>query len=57
MADPTPISTLMFVTLAAVLVVGVILLVRFLRRPGNRHPMAGERERTGDEIRREGGEP
>lgn len=51
--DGTPISLLMFGTLAAVLVVGVFLLTRFLRKPGNRHPMEGQRERNIDEIRRE----
>lgn len=49
-----PISLLIWVTFAAVIVIGGFLLVRHLRKPGNRHPMAGERERTGDEITRNG---
>ena len=49
-----PISLLMFGTLAAVVVVGLVLLLRHLRKPGNRHPMEGQRERNIDEIRRDG---
>ena len=49
-----PISLLIWVTFAAVLVIGVVLLLRFLRKPGNRHPMDGQRERTGEEIHRDG---
>ena len=49
------ISVLMFGTFAAVLIVGVVLLLRFLRKPGNRHPMDGQPERNIDEIRRDGG--
>lgn len=49
-----PISLLMFGTLIVVVIVGVVLLLRHLRKPENRHPMAGERERNIDEIRREG---
>lgn len=52
--DGSPISFLMFGTLAAVVIIGVILLLRFLRKPGNRHPMDGQRERNIDEIRRDG---
>lgn len=37
-------------TLFIGLVIGVILLLRFLRKPANRHPMAGERERNIGEI-------
>ena len=51
-----PISLLMFGTLTAVLIIGLVLLLRFLRKPGNRHPMEGQRERNIDEIRREGPE-
>ena len=50
----SPISLLMFGTLIAVLVIGTVLLLRHLRKPGNRHPMDGERERNVDEIRRNG---
>ncbi len=50
----SPITMLMFGTLIAVVVIGTILLLRHLRKPGNRHPMAGQRERNIDEIRRDG---
>lgn len=50
----SPISLLMFGTLAIVVIVGIVLLLRHLRKPGNRHPMDGERERNIDEIRRDG---
>lgn len=49
-----PISLLIWVTFAAVLVIGGFLLARFLRKPGNRHPMDGQPERTGEEISRDG---
>ncbi|WP_374942196.1 hypothetical protein [Sphingomonas sp.] len=44
----------MFGTLIAVVVVGIIVLLRHLRKPGNRHPMENQRERNIDEIRRDG---
>lgn len=53
MENGEPISILMFGTLLAVLVIAIVLLVRFMRKPGNRHPMRGQRERTVDEIRDE----
>ena len=31
-----------------------VMLIRFLSKRGNRHPMAGQRERNIDEIRRDG---
>ncbi|MCX7284917.1 MAG: hypothetical protein NTX28_12880 [Novosphingobium sp.] len=37
-------------TLVIGLIIAVILLLRFLRKPGNRHPMAGQRERNISEI-------
>ncbi len=46
-------GALMFGTIGIVLVILIILLARFLRKPQNRHPMDGERERTIDEIRDE----
>ena len=49
-----PISLLMFGTFAAVVIIGIVLLLRFLRKPGNQHPMEGERERGIDEIQRDG---
>ena len=47
------IPTLMIFTLVAAALVGVFLYVRFMRKPENRHPMDGERERNIDEIRDE----
>ncbi|WP_298285177.1 hypothetical protein [Novosphingobium sp.] len=37
-------------TLVIGLIIGVLLLMRFLRKPANRHPMAGERERNIGEM-------
>ena len=49
------ISTLMLGTLLVAALVGAFLLIKFLRKPDNRHPMKGQRERNLGEIRR--GEP
>lgn len=49
-----PLSLLLFGTLIIVVIAAVVLLLRFLRKPGNRHPMDGQRERSIDEIRRDG---
>ncbi len=49
----TEISTLMIFTLVAAAAVGVFLWLRHMRKPENRHPMRGQRERTIDEIRDE----
>ena len=49
-----PLSLLIYMTFAAAAAIAIVLLVRFLRKPGNRHPMAGERERNIEEIREEG---
>lgn len=46
-------GTLAIVTLVAGLIIGVILLMRFLRKRGNRHPMEGERERNYREMLRD----
>lgn len=54
MGDGHPISALMFATIAVALVIGVVLLLRHLRKPQNRHPMEGQRERNIDEIERDG---
>lgn len=54
MPDQQPISFLMFGTIAVVVVLAVVLLVRFLRKPSNRHSMRGEHERDINEIRRDG---
>lgn len=53
MGNGHPISLLMFGTLAIGLVIVVVLALRFLRKPQNRHPMDGVRERNIDEIRRD----
>lgn len=52
-----PLSLLIYMTFAAAAAIAIILLVWFLRKSGNRHPMAGERERNIDQIREEGSEP
>jgi hypothetical protein len=49
----SPISLLMFVTLAAALAIALALFVGFMRKRKNRHPMAGQPERNIDEIRGE----
>lgn len=46
-------GTLAIVTLVAGLLIGVVILTRFLRKRGNRHPMHGERERNYAEMQRE----
>ena len=51
MLSSTAVPILMFVTLGIVFVIGVIVLLRFNRKPANRHPMADQRERNIDEIR------
>ena len=52
--DGSPISFLMFGTLAVVVILGIVLLLRYFRKPGRQHPMAGQPERNIDEIRRDG---
>ena len=47
------VSSLALVTFALVVIGAIVLLMRFLRKPGNEHPMAGQRERNIDEIREE----
>ena len=47
------IPTLMIGTLVAALAIGIVLYLRHMRKPENRHPMDGERERNIDEIRDE----
>ena len=49
------ISTLMLGTLLVAALIGAFLLIKFLRKPENRHPMEDQRERNIGEIRR--GEP
>ncbi|MBX9728599.1 MAG: hypothetical protein K2X31_06805 [Sphingopyxis sp.] len=43
-------------TLIAGLLIAIVLLVRFLRKPSNRHLMDGQRERNIGEIREDAGE-
>lgn len=42
---------LAFGTIGVVLIIAAIILMRFLRKPENRHPMAGKHERNIGEIR------
>ncbi len=50
-------GTLAFGTIGVVLIIAAVLLIRFLRKPGNRHPMAGKQERNIEEIKAAAGEP
>lgn len=56
MSTATLNGSLMFFTLIAVLLIAVVLLLRFLRKPENRHPMRGQEERTVDQMRDEAGD-
>lgn len=47
------VPTLMIFTLAAGLVIALVLFIRFMRKPKNRHSMDGQRERSVDEMRDE----
>lgn len=44
-------STLGFGTLIVGLLIAVVIWVRFMRKPENRHPMRGQEERNIGEIR------
>lgn len=46
-----PVSLLMFGSLGIVLILAIVMLLRFLRKKENRHPMSDVRERNIDEIR------
>ena len=52
MLSSTAVPMFMFGTLGVVLLIGIVLILRFYRKRENRHPMAGQRERNTDEIRR-----
>ena len=49
------IPILMLFTLGAGLLIAIVLLMRFLRKPSNRHPMDGQPERKIEDIRGDGG--
>ena len=51
MNTPEMTSLLGFGTLILALVVAVVVLLRFLRKPENRHPMDGQPERNIQQIR------
>lgn len=51
MNTPEMTSALGFGTLIIALIIAVILLLRFLRKPENRHPMEGQPERNIQQIR------
>ncbi|MFN3620763.1 hypothetical protein [Sphingorhabdus sp.] len=51
MNTPEMTSALGFGTLIIALIIAVILLLRFLRKPENRHPMDGQPERNIQQIR------
>ncbi|MDO9488869.1 MAG: hypothetical protein Q7J32_10885 [Sphingomonadaceae bacterium] len=44
-------SALSLFTIAVVVVLAGVLFVRFMRKPGNRHPLAGERGHQIEEAR------
>lgn len=51
MNTPEMTSALGFGTLGIALLIAVLLLLRFLRKPENRHPMDGQPERNIQQIR------
>ena len=51
MNTPEMTSLLGFGTLILALIIAVVILLRFLRKPENRHPMDGQRERNIQQIR------
>lgn len=51
MNTPEMTSALGFGTLAVALIIAVVLLLRFLRKPENRHPMDDQLERNIQQIR------
>ena len=58
MNTPEMTSALGFGTLILALIIAVVVLLRFLRKPENRHPMDGQPERNIEQIREDAeGEP
>ena len=53
MNTPALTSALGFGTLILALIIAVVVLLRFLRKPENRHPMDGQPERNIQQIREE----
>lgn len=53
MSNTELIPSLMLFTLIAGVVIAIVLLIRFMRKPSNRHPMEGERERNIGEMRKD----
>lgn len=51
MNTPEMTSLLGFGTLILALIITVVILLRFLRKPENRHPMDGQSERNIQQIR------
>ena len=51
MNTPALTSALGFGTLILALIIAVVVLLRFLRKPENRHPMDGQPERNIQQIR------
>ena len=51
MNTPELTSLLGFGTLILALIIAVVILLRFLRKPENRHPMDGQPERNIQQIR------
>ena len=51
MNTPEMTSLLGFGTLILALIIAVVILLRFLRKPENRHPMEGQSERNIQQIR------
>jgi hypothetical protein len=51
MNTPEMTSALGFGTLILALIIAVVILLRFLRKPENKHPMDGQPERNIQQIR------
>ena len=54
MLSSNAVPLFMFGTLGIVLLILIVVVLRFFRKPSNRHPMAGQRERNIDEISQDG---